>query len=261
MLSGGNVYIYNRGGIVSNCVIRNGFVDGKWIYGGGFAIDTANGLITHCVITNNSAKAGTDGGVMSGNAGDVRGGRLEHSLIARNFHNSGWNYAYRHTLLLTAGAIRFCTIVDNTSTNVAGVNVQGGTVEHCIIAGNQSARGGKLAVFGTETYVYNAATPYAESCFQATPSRSNNFVNCISDVCTINQTCRQSTVEELFANFAKGDYRHRRTSPGVDLLAPGDVSGMPLVDIDNRPRLEHRRYDLGCYEALYILPGTFLFLR
>jgi hypothetical protein len=86
-------------------------------------------------------------------------------------------------------------------------------------------------------------------------------VNCISDVCTINQTCRQSTVEELFANFAKGDYRHRRTSPGVDLLAPGDVSGMPLVDIDNRPRLEHRRYDLGCYEALYILPGTFLFLR
>ena len=260
-ISGGNVYIYNRGGIVSNCVIRNGFVDGKWIYGGGFAIDTANGLITHCVITNNSAKTGTDGGAMSGNAGDVRGGRLEHSLIARNFHNSGWNYAYRNTLLLTAGAIRFCTIADNTSTNVAGVNVQGGTVERCIIAGNRSARGGNRAVFGTETYVYNAATPYAESCFQTTPSRSNNFVNCISDVCTINKTCRQATVGELFADFAKGDYRHRRTSPAVDLLEPGDVSGMPLVDLDNRPRLDHHRYDLGCYEAVFIPNHTLLMLR
>jgi hypothetical protein len=37
--NGGNVYIYNRGGTVSNCVIRNGYMRGKWEYGGGFAID------------------------------------------------------------------------------------------------------------------------------------------------------------------------------------------------------------------------------
>ena len=114
-------------GIVSNCVIRNGYMTGKWEYGGGFAITTADGLITHCVITNNSTGNGqTDGGTASGNAGNVGGGgRLEHSLIARNLHR-GSDLEHRNALVLTSGAIRFCTIVDNTSTNVAGVRVSGG---------------------------------------------------------------------------------------------------------------------------------------
>ncbi len=241
--NGGNVYIYNRGGTVSNCVIRNGYMTGKWEYGGGFAITTADGLITQCVITNNSTGNGqTDGGTASGNAGNVGGGgRLEHSLIARNLHR-GSDLEHRNALVLTSGAIRFCTIVDNTSTNVAGVRVSGGTVENCIIAGNQSASGGNLAVFGPD-------------------SQSNNFVNCISDVCTINATCRQATVGELFDKFAQGDYRHRRTSPAVDILDPADVTGMPQVDLAGHPRLDHRRYDLGCYEAVYVSPGVMFMVR
>jgi hypothetical protein len=133
---------------------------------------------------------------------------------------------------LTSGAIRFCTIVDNTSTNVAGVRVSGGTVENCIIAGNQSASGGNLAVFGPD-------------------SQSNNFVNCISDVCTINATCRQATVGELFDKFAQGDYRHRRTSPAVD-IRPGGCNS----------QVDHPRdYDLGCYEAVYVSPGVMFMVR
>ena len=32
-------------------------------------------------------------------------------------------------------------------------------------------------------------------------------------------------------------------------------------DLDSRPRLDHRLYDLGCHEGVYIQPGTFLILR
>lgn len=86
-------------------------------------------------------------------------------------------------------------------------------------------------------------------------------MNCISDVCTINATCRQATVGELFDKFAQGDYRHRRTSPAVDILDPADVTGMPQVDLAGHPRLDHRRYDLGCYEAVYVSPGVMFMVR
>ena len=252
---GGNLYIHTRGGSVSNCIIRNGRCTGFSI-GGGFLLDSPAGLITHCVISNNTSESGRNdgrGGTVHGTAGDILRGRLEHSLITGNNPDPYSGATFRQTLNIRGGAIRYCTVAGNVSTNCAGINCLGGTVEHCVIAGNRSARPEEdFSAWGTIDKDEGGHSNLA---------LSNNFVCCIADVTPINGGCLQAMAEKLFVSCQTGDFHLRRGSPAVDVVFPGVAGEMPSVDLDGKPRLELRRYDLGCYEQTYVTPGTVLFLR
>lgn len=250
---GAGLWIHSKGGSVSNCIIRNNRCTGKWTRGGGFLLETPDRFITHCVISNNTSEAGWDGGFVHGTAGDVLQGRLEHSLITGNYPQQNWDGKFRQTLNIKNGAIRYCTVADNVSTNCAGINCLGGTVEHCVVAGNRSTRPEEdFSAWGTIATATGGHSNLA---------LSNNFVRCALDVAPMNANCLRGSAEDLFVSYGTDDFHHRRGSPAIDLVPPAVAGAMPSVDLDGKPRLEHRRYDLGCYEATYVTPGTVLFLR
>ena len=251
---GSNVRILAKGGCVSNCVIRNGRCSSKFDRGGGFLLESEDGLVTHCVISNNTSTAAWDNGSTHGTAADVLAGRFEHSLVTGNLPSHLTN-TFCQVVNVGDGTVRFCTIVNNVSTNCAGVNCMGeGIIENCIIAGNRTAQTNKTyAVFGALRHDYRGLFIY--------PERSNEFVRCATDQLKLNDTCLRSTPEALYAAFDEGDYHHKRHSPAIDKVLPEETDPMPEIDLDGKPRLEHRRYDLGCYEMTYVTPGTMLMLR
>lgn len=249
--SGGNLWIHTKGGTVSNAVIRGGNIHGKWARGGGFVVDSENGLLTHCVISNNSSNAGQyDGGNPSGTAGDLLSGRLEHCLIVKNYPGySGW----KHTVHVGGGTMRYCTVADNVSSNCAGINITGGSVEATLIARNFSAKEDPAyRVWGSSTSI-DGMTSNA--------SNSSRFLRCLSDGEAINQDCFEAGERELFRSPADGDWRHKSHSAAIDRILPVDGEDMPSIGLDGLPRLVHRLYDIGCYESVYFPPPTVLMLK
>ena len=140
-----------RGGVVSNCVIRNCSM-GSNKYGlapGIFARGPY--LITHTVVSNCVSGAGNSDGVrLCGIGLDLGGGaRAEHCLIADNHqryynsHTNPWPEYGRGGVggvqVRDNSVLRFSTVVGNRGAMVGGVNVNGSEarVENCIILGNR----------------------------------------------------------------------------------------------------------------------------
>ena len=140
-----------RGGVVSNCVVRNcnGWSTKYGVAPGIFA----NGpyLVTHTVVSNCTSGAGNvNGGRFCGIGLDLGGGaRAEHCLIVNNWlsYYRPAGQAYPQYGRATVGGVmvrdnsvlRFSTVVNNRGAMVGGVNVNGSDarVENCIILGNR----------------------------------------------------------------------------------------------------------------------------
>lgn len=140
-----------RGGIVSNCVVRNcnGWSNKYGVAPGIFARG-ANYLVTHTVISNCMSGAGNINGARFCGIGlDLGGGaKAEHCLIANNWLNyyrpeGAANPQYGRAtvggvMVRDNSVLRFSTVVNNRGAMVGGVNVNGpdARVENCIILGN-----------------------------------------------------------------------------------------------------------------------------
>lgn len=229
--------VINAGGVVSNCVVRNGSCNPSY-WGGPGGILIMSGanpaLVSHCVITNNSSGYSTDGSVVPGGVSvESAYGRVEDSLIAYNTFNNGTSAkACAGGIRLTAGTLVSCTVVSNTcvgtnTSNVGGllISSQTATLTNCVIAGN-----------------YNVTTASGAPLY----GNSTNAVNCATDTAEpINSTCVTGAVEALFADFAGGDFSPRFS--GALVNAGAAYAPCAGTDLAGNPRVVET-IDVGCYE-------------
>lgn len=271
---GGGLYVHSKGGVVSNCVIRGCGLTGKWSEGGAFSLSGSSSLMTHCVVTNNSSSVGqTDGGAITGVAGDVKGGAvIAHSLIARNATGAGHHCRGSSTLVLNDGYARFCTVVCNVATNIGGINLSGtsGGFDHCVIAGNASfSDDPRRAVWGAlNSLVTGSAADALANQFAAEQARAESSavqmlvaasVNAVDDATLLGAGTVTAAPDRLMRNAARGDFRLPGGSPAIGVLPPASAGAMPELDLLGRPRLFGSSYDIGCYEWSGF--GTMLKLR
>jgi hypothetical protein len=125
--NGGGV-ILHRGGIVSNCIIRENEAE----YGGG-ACCYYGGVVMACAVISNWA-VGSAGGVYL-----VQGGLAHNCIIQGNRAGAGGGVSFWYN-----GLARNCLIYRNyAALNGAGVNFSyGGNLENCTITMNSANRGG-----------------------------------------------------------------------------------------------------------------------
>ena len=74
------------------------------------------------------------------------------------------------------------------------------------------------------------------------------MVYCVTDAAEpLKASCSVSTVDEMFKNFAKGDYRPK---PKGALFDVGTTPSAPsAVDLTGMPRVMFAGIDVGCFEC------------
>ena len=159
---GANVYM-NAAGLVTNCVLRNGYLSGHGVCGSGIYLEA--GVVADTIITNN-----VGGGSLFNTAAGalcLKGPAVaERCLVAYNhsFCRGNAVVAPAGVLLYHASAVvRDCTIVRNAGQGIGGVYSQnaGGLVTNSIITENKAYRnlrvsdtfGGVMAFRGCVTDV------------------------------------------------------------------------------------------------------------
>ncbi|MDD4736389.1 MAG: right-handed parallel beta-helix repeat-containing protein [Kiritimatiellae bacterium] len=241
---GGGIYMKD-GGTVTNCTIRNNTADNggshpKGGYGGGIYCAT-NGTIRRCLIEGNFA--GSGGGVacvagwvegctvvnnsapygyynQSARGGGIMesGSLIENCVVAENSSGSAGGLSGS-----SGGAVRHCTIVDNTATAGDGGGTVNANLRNCIVWGNAAYESNSNRVGGTA--VYSDSNPL--------PAGTGNI-----------------NADPTFVTLAR-DYQLTGNSPCIDRGTSVDASPVDLLgalrpidgDLDSTAG-----YDMGAYE-------------
>ena len=221
---GGNVYISDFGGMLSNCVVSAGIADNYNANGGN--LNMSSGLVTHCVITGGTVN-NTGGGSKAANV-VISGGVLEHSLIVKgNDTTKGDNAATTAGVRITGGVMRNCTVAGNAGKTTGGVSAGGGSVVNCVIAGNASS------VTGGDTAAFSGTASVFEKC-------------ALDTAAPVNESCLSAAAAALLADVSNEDYHAAPGSPVVD--AGLELMNPPEVDLDGNARIQGEGIDMGCYE-------------
>lgn len=252
------------GATVSNCVIRGGTAtrgDTGNVGGGGVTLHN-DAVLTHCKVTGNVVNGTSTG------SGDIAGGavfipngqkrvRILNTLVADNRYvcTEGADPKSGSAGILFGGAnenslVENCTIAGNTvqgalSNDSAGLHCTSWTVtfRNNAIAGNfETAKG--------ENGAYTSAkidTAHCNTSYTVTDSAE-----------ALNANCSVATLDKIFVNFARGNYRP--TNPGVLIDAGTTPSVASGVDVLGHPRVVFVGIDIGCYEC-QTRPATILVVR
>lgn len=242
---------------VSNCVIRGGTVTrgDTGTVGGGCVSLRSNAVLTHCYVTNNVVI-----GTSTGN-GDNAGGaifihnnnkpvRILNTLVAGNRYvcTEGADAKSGSAGILFGGAnenslVENCTIVANTvegalSSDSAGLYCTSWSAvfRNNVIAGNfETAKG--------ESGTYTSAKIDTAHC---------TVVYCVTDDAEpLKASCSVSTVDEMFKNFAKGNYSPKPKGALFDVGTTPSV--LSAVDLTGKPRVMFAGIDVGCFECQRML--------
>ena len=248
---GGNVLIGENGGMVTNCIIRDGFTREGTSGGANVAIK-GPGLLTHCMIL---------GGVENNCSGCDRvssvylehaDARIENCLV-RGFNGS--NVASQPTvgcggIIVNKGSAVNCTVVNCTSpyteaSGFAGILCwQGGRATNCVSVCNVDSNG-TIRAFATSQIGRTSNCAFdAIAGETAIPEGMPNAV--------------AGTTSDFFADYANGDYTPKTDGPLVNVGA--DYDGMASVDLAGKKRKVGKHIDIGCYECQKT-PGLFIFVR
>ena len=205
---GGGVQI--SGGTVRDCrIVGNDNKINANSCGGG--VYMTGGLLCDSVVSSNYC-SGTVGGVY------LTGGTVRNCLIAGNHCAAGGPVGVR---LNGAGSLFNCTIAGNSNTvdtvvfAAMSIEGKGGTVQNCIVWGNEDV--------------------------------TNQVVNT-----SVNSTVDHNawTEDPKFKNAVRGDYRLISSSPCIDA---GDDDVWPdldtALDLNQHPRKQGKHVDIGCYEG------------
>ncbi len=252
---GGNIWIDTAGGMVTNCIIRNGRIkqgptEKTGAGGAGIWCNSASGVISHCVITNNYGTRNaygntTDGETRTGvgNWGSgaaavfLQDGKLLHSLIA---YNKTEKDEAASIVYLNGGTVmENCTVAGNEALGTIGelypILFQGNaspTIRNTLIYGNTGVNGNK------DLFAEPWRTQYA-----ANLAAASRFITCASD----------ATLPDGWTMISSGFSFQARTfipKSECSIKDAGSTMAFPVdVDLAGGVRLYGKAVDIGCYEC------------
>lgn len=256
---GGNLYIYGKGGMVSNCLLTAGITHAQYQQGGGAACLRA-GTLTHCEITRcNAIPSNNQPATRVLSTSPVSAAspvRISNCLIHDCDATEGTNATRGKGSLLSFGThttIENCTVADCTV--VAGatsvyLGVLQSHYDQCARLINCAifVRDGDGAVaplsggvqWGTfwPLCIYNCAS---EAEISAVITGQNGGGKTYSGT-----DCIVTTPAACFRDVAHGDFRLKDDSPLVDMGI--DTEYMASIDFAGRKRKIGKFVDIGCYE-------------
>ena len=227
--TGANVAISSAGGIVENCIVRNGnSKDCQSSRGSAISIAGAKGRVSNCIITNNIAGTPSAYGAIRMTAAGV----VENCLIAGNYTyvDSVGPDIKGSAIYATSGKIINCTITGNRGAYSAGVHVgKDAYFYNCLIYGNIGGAGGAEGV--RDIYTADDA------------SYVSHFVNCAARV-KLNETC----VAVPYLSVRDAMLRPVAGSPVAG--AGAEVEGaVAETDLDGNARVDAEgKIDIGCFQ-------------
>jgi PKD repeat protein len=222
------------GGMVSNCVIRAGYVR-DWGGDAALAYVSARGVITHSILENGLARDdyGFDTSVRTKTSVRVEG--LVDNCLIRDFNREADNQNV--VIVNNGGKLLNCTVVDG----LCGFVLNGEKAPCYGVRANTGARVENCAIVGfrhvedDESVTVRAWTGEAEA-----------FASCATDTAEpINGTCVTVTTA-AFRDYAAKDYRPTSGSPLIGKGKKNELAdGTDLVG----NRRASGAMDIGCYEA------------
>ena len=256
---GGNLFIYGKGGTVSNCLLTAGITYAQYQQGGGAACLRA-GTLTHCEITRCNAIPSNNQPaprviVASGMSASMPA-RISNCLIHDCNATEGTDATRGKGSLLNIGArasLENCTIVDCTV--VAGADAAYLSVVQTKY--NESAHLVNCAIFvrdgngdvapisgGT---AYNTFWPLCVSNCASESEIGANITSNNGKGWYYGADCIVTNAAACFQNPARGDFRPKANGPLVD--AGLDYTPLAGIDFAGKARLVNHHIDIGCYEA------------
>ena len=256
---GGNLFIYGKGGTVSNCLLTAGITYAQYQQGGGAATLRA-GTLTHCEITRcNAIPVNNQPATRVLSTSPVSAAspvRISNCLIHDCDATEGSNATRGKGSLLSFGThttIENCTVAD--STVVAGAtSVYLGVLQSHY---DQCARLINCAIFvrdgdGAVAPVSGGTAwgTFWPLCVYNCASESEIGANITSNNGKgwyYGADCIVTNAAACFQNPARGDFRVKADGPLVD--AGLDYTPMAGIDFAGKTRLVGHHVDIGCYEA------------
>ena len=249
--NGGNLWITEAGGVVENCVIRDGKAS-RWAVAGG-NVYMKGGRLSRCVLT---------GGDLSNAHGiDSECGT---SLLADGnslVENCLFTGTTKHRVPVCVGGsakMLNCTVVGNSGTNCGGILIKGDNsrVVNTVIYGNTTTN--------TVTEAHSAVYLASKKTRPSDGFASTTFVNCASDGETsINGSCilvgASAFADAANGNYAPASQESALVNKGADYAANGGVSA---IDLAGNPRVWTSKPDIGAFEFQYVRKnGTVVYFR
>ncbi len=240
--NGGNLRIDANGGMVTNCILVNGYTREGSDSGGANVAITGPGLVTHCRILGGSQNNCSGCKRVSSVCLEHADARIENCLV------SGFRGATVSTqptvgcagILVDKGAAINCMVVDCTSPYTTASGFAGillwanGRAVDCVSVGNVDSNGTVRAFMASQ------ATRAINCAFDAIAGEAVVPEGMVGAVV--------GTPASFFRNYARGDYRPRSGGPLVN--AGANYEPMAGVDLSGvQPRKVGSRVDIGCYEA------------
>jgi hypothetical protein len=213
----------------------------------------SNAVLTHCYVTNNvvtGTSTSTGNGDNAGGAIFIHNGnkpvRILNTLVAGNRYVCTEGAAAKSGAagILFGGGnenslVENCTIVANT---VEGALLNDSAGLHCTswsVTFRNNAIAGNFETAKGESGKYTSAKIDTAHC---------TVVYCVTDDAEpLKATCSVATVDEMFKNFAKGDYSPKPKGALFDVGTTPSVSA--AVDLTGKPRVMFDKIDVGCFEC------------
>lgn len=245
--------IYNDGGIIRNCVIKenklqhslaenssSNVIESAWMYGAGLYMN--DGTVFNTVISDNVAE------IIDGDNKKEEKGYHEVVVGAGAFLVNG--SFYNNTI---TGNVSQTYNTSNNNISLSGVYVyENMTMYNCIISGNQDNQGdlhGNISIYG-----YPIAAFKNNANYEVDASKVHVYYSCINisdDEKNLAKTNDENTnvyADPLFLSDA--DYHLQANSPAINTgteIIPGVI--IPGYDADYTNRIKDCGIDMGAFES------------
>ena len=232
--SGCGVKVDANGGLLVNCIVRNGTGGAGGC--GLVALASDNAYCFNCVITNyNTGNYG--GGTRPGGCLYVSKGKAANCFIADGRGVDIYTYVSGPGIRIDGGTVANCTVVRCHSACDGGIAGLGGKVYNCLVWDTWCD-----GMADNNYDVFFPCTDGARSNYPSWATKNESIPeNCVARF-AINANC--IAAEDI---PAAGD--HWTPLPGSAVIDAGkDLDWLPSVDLDGNPRKVGGAVDVGCCE-------------